>query len=107
MMISPGSSGGCRVAVGCARGIKGVALVSTLFAEALGCSSELEALRLLEELELVVVLELVVSVFLLWDVAEALVFCFLGTRALAAFWALVFFSMLSAAGVCGPLLASS
>ena len=98
-MISPGSGGGGRVAVGCARGIAGVALVSTLFAEALGCSSELEALRFLEGMELVVVLELEVSDFLLLDAVEALVFCFLGIRALAAFWALVFFCLASSGGV--------
>ena len=77
-MVSPGSGGGASVAVGCARCNTGVVLLSTLCAEALGCSSELEELRLFEELELVDVLELEVSALSLLTVLEALVFCFLG-----------------------------
>ena len=77
-IVSPGSGGGASVAVGCAGCDAGVVVVSPLRAEALGCSSEQEELRLFEELELVDVLELEVSALSLLTVLEALVFCFLG-----------------------------
>ena len=111
-ILWPGNGGGDRVASGGGRGGKDAVLfaaelmLSTLCAEAFGSSSELEALRLglvgeEEEPELDVDLEAGVVVFLLWDLAEALVFCFFGT------WVPAELSVLSAAGVCGRLLVSA